>query len=265
MENLKKAVFTPMVEKISSSFQVLYPPKEALFTIIPAVFESLDEDTSSNPSSMNDEHPQAKSPDQENRQIEENPGEKKIREQIKEMLTQAKEEAEEIRKQAFQDGLAQGIAEGREKGQREVEKQFKPLSSTLEHLVQQIEKVQTVILKEQEKEIIELCLEIAKKIIKTEIQQNPRVILTTLTEALKSVGHHTITSIKLHPLDLELFQQLKSEISKSILNLDKITLEADPSLQQGGCLIQTDLGYVDAGLQFQFREIEKTLLAKVHD
>ncbi|MGA1875797.1 MAG: FliH/SctL family protein, partial [bacterium] len=146
-------------------------------------------------------------------------------------------------------------------GHKKIQTSLMPLTETFHHLIEQLEHTRSAILKEQEREVLHLCIQMAQKIIHTEIQQNQQVILANLREGLKSVGQHKIVAIKLNQADLELIHSMEEEMSPSILNLKGITLESDPSLGRGGCLIQTDLGYVDASIDDQFQEMKKNLEA----
>ncbi|MEW6379322.1 MAG: FliH/SctL family protein [bacterium] len=190
--------------------------------------------------------------------------------QREEILGAARQEAGKIREEAFQQGLSQGLAQGlaqglsqgREEGRKECRKEIRdrllPLEDTLKRLINRIEQVQQIILTKQEQEIIQLCIEMARKIIHTEISQNREIILANLREGLKFVGNHKVTGIKLNPRDLDRIHQAQEEISQSFLNLDGVSLEGDPGILPGGCLIQTDLGYVDASMETQLRALDKT-------
>ena len=178
------------------------------------------------------------------------------------IIAEARQEARKIKENAYQEGFAQGLAEGRNTGHAEGRKEawstFLPLEDTLRNLIEQIEQVQEDILNKQEQEILDLCIKMAQKIIHTEISQNPKLILANLREGLKSIGHHKVTAIRLNPRDLELIRDMRESISQSILNLEGVALEGDPGILAGGCLIQTELGYVDATMETQIQELEKT-------
>jgi flagellar assembly protein FliH len=190
---------------------------------------------------------------------------------IEEIIAEAKHTAQKIKNDAYQEGLtqglaqgmAQGLAQGRDKGQAEARKEVRdrllPLEDTLGNLIKQVEKVQGDILIEQEQDILHLCIKMAQKIIHAEINQNPELILANLREGLKSIGHHKVVAIRLNPRDLDRIQYMREQISQSILNLEGVTLEGDPGLLAGGCLIQTELGHVDASIETQLQELEKTL------
>lgn len=246
MPTLKGGSFTLLVEKKPAFFQQEHRPSKSHFHLIPFLAPA-------------DDEPEA---EEREKKGEEEEYLETLRQQGEKIIAEARQEAGKIKEDAHRQGLAEGVdagrEEGRKEGRKEVLNRFLPLEDTLKYLIEQVEQVQEAVLTKQEQEILHLCTKMAQAIIHTEIQQNPEVILANLREGLKSVGHHKVAAIKLNPADLKIIQNLREEISQSILNLERVTLEGDPGLWQGGCLIQTDLGYVDASIETQLHELEKT-------
>lgn len=243
MQNPKGFSFIHLREKISSPFKPIKTQKEAHFIPFPYTGD------------QNKSSPPLDSPSSKETLKEKEKQKKHLLDWQKKILTEAQQKAEEIKAEAYREGLTKG----KEKGKKEVLNQLAPLKESLKKMIEQIEYTQTAILKNQEKEILHLCIQMAEKIIHTEIQQNPQILLANLREGLKSFGRHKITAIKLNPRDLDFLQNCKENISQSILNLQGIDLKVDPNLLQGGCLIETDLGYVDASIENQLQELKKTI------
>jgi len=246
MQNPKGSSFIHLREKISSPFKPMKTQKEAHFIPFPYTGD------------QNKSSPPLDSPSSKETLKEKEKQKEHLLDWQTKILTEAKQKAEKIKAKAYRVGLTKGKEEGKKEGKKEVLNQLAPLKERLKKMIEQIEYTQTAILKNQEKEILHLCLQMAQKIIHTEIQQNPQILLANLREGLKSVGRHKITAIKLNPRDLDFLQNCKENISQSILNLQGIDLKGDPDLLQGGCLIETDLGYVDAGIENQLQELKKT-------
>ena len=243
MAKLKGESFTDLIEKPTAFFEQDQPPKKAYFQLTSLLEQS------------------AKDSDEETREPEKKEEEKcldTIRQQAENIIEEARQKAKKIKEDAHGQGLAEGTEAGREEGRKEALDRLAPLSDTLKYLIEQVEQVQEAVLIKQEQEILHLCTQMAQTIIHTEVRQNKEVILANLRQGLKSVGHHRVVAIKLNPRDLEIIQNLSEKISQSILNLKGVALESDPMLCPGGCLIQTDLGYVDAKIETQIQELEKT-------
>jgi flagellar assembly protein FliH len=243
--------FNLLNEKVSPAFQTMHLLKKAQFHPIPFSRESIEKEQTLSA----DRSPGQQFKDEDEKKKEEEM--KELQNRAQQIIIEAKREAEGIKDRAYQEGFIRGQKEG----QKEIQTRLMSLAETFHHLIEQLEYTQSAILKEQETEILHLCIQMAQKIIHTEIQQNPRIILANLQEGLKSAGQHKIVAIKLNQIDLDLIQGMEEDLSQSILNLKGITLEGDPSLGRGGCLIQTDLGYADASIDAQFQELKKHLEA----
>ena len=237
MQKPKEASFIHLRKKIPSPFTLIETKEEAQFTLFPHTAEQKKSENS--PDSLSDsEIGKVKTINKKDNDLE--------------------HQKEKIITSTYQEGLQTGIISGKEEGEKEALKKLSPLIESLKNAINQIDYAQKIILKNQEKEILHLCIEMAQKIIHTEIQQNPHIILANLREGLKSVGRHKIMAIRLNPLDLDLLQNSKENITQLALNLEGINLKGDPDLLQGGCLIETDLGYVDASIENQIQELKKT-------
>ena len=269
-EDVQGESFQALMEQKLPFFQALQQDgkKEASFKPAPFLkkwggFEAGSPDKATHSAStQNDKSEQRVEEEEEEKQKQKREALCRLREEI---IAAATQEAAKIKEDAYQQGLAQGLAQGREKGKREAAEQIKsrllPLETTLKNMIWQIEQVQQTILIRQEQEILNLCLEMAKKVICTEISQSRSVLLASLREGLKFVGHHKVVAIRLNPHDLDLLKEVKQEIAHDFLNLDGVSVEADPAVVAGGCLIQTDMGYVDATIDRRVRELEKIFMA----
>ncbi len=105
--------------------------------------------------------------------------------------------------------------------------------------------------------VVRLALQIAEKIVKHEIQ-NKSSILDSLRESIKKVIGANEVVIKLHPDDLAM---LNNEGHSSIIDrqFNKIKFEISDKITPGGCMIETDLGNVDARIESQLDEISRKL------
>ena len=164
------------------------------------------------------------------------------------LVSRAKEEADEIRKNAYNEGYKTGIEQA-ENDINKLQEEIKKYMNAKEEVYQYIAP-----------DILEISYDIAKKIIKEEIEANPQVIFNTIIDILKNVskGEPKI-SIKVHPDDVKFVKEKLPEKIES-LNIDsKISIIADPSLKRGDCKFYTNNGVVDATIDTQLEIIHKAL------
>jgi flagellar assembly protein FliH len=161
---------------------------------------------------------------------------------------------EEIKENAFQQGFAEGQRVGLESGAKKVD----PAINSLHQALVQLQNIRHEIHQEIEKEVVQLALAIAKKVVCHEVKTSRETIVCVAREALRRVDNPAKIKIKLNPEDLQLINDTKSELAQFLHHVDNICLEAADSIQSGGCLIETDIGDIDARIEKQFQAIEES-------
>ena len=109
-------------------------------------------------------------------------------------------------------------------------------------------------------DILEISVEIAQKIIKKELQQDPNAILDNILALLKTLSkEETKITLRVNPAQVSL---LKSEVP-SLLNeagLDaKVLVVPDETIMEGGCVVTTNNGVIDATIETQLAVISEAL------
>ena len=175
------------------------------------------------------------------------------REQQKsEMTSKYEKEKEESYKTGFNDGKEVGLSEGKSMVKPSIEELHKVAKNLSEEL--------DWVIHEAEKEIMELCYLIAKKVINHEIEKDDTIILNVLQESLDYVANETEITIKLSPNDYNFVKEYKKDITSSLTEIKNLKFESDDKISRGGCLIETNSGEVDARLETKLEELERVLL-----
>jgi flagellar biosynthesis/type III secretory pathway protein FliH len=162
-----------------------------------------------------------------------------IREEAKALLAKVGEETE----RAKQEGLALGKQEGME--------------VVMEMLVR-VKELRAKLFSDNEKEIVRLVFEIAKKIIGREFNQNDKAIMNVIRLALSdAVGDKII--VRLNPEDYEIVKKNEKELFEAVETGTTLNFKEDMDVQKGGCVVDTDIGSIDAQLDTQLHAIKKAL------
>ncbi len=164
------------------------------------------------------------------------------------LISRAREEAQSIKeaaaKEGYQDGLSQAKAD------------IDEVKNAITSFLSAKQEVFDVIAPN----VLEISLEIAKKIIKKEIQQDSSMILNNIAEILKGLSkdENKIT-LKVNPLQASI---LKTEIPE-LLNAAgleaKVLIVPDEAIQEGGCMLTTNNGVIDATIETQLSVISEAL------
>lgn len=187
-------------------------------------------------------------------------------EQVETMQKQAYDEAfEQGRREGFEQGRQQGFEQGRQDGYQAglqrgyqenldlIKQQVADWQRLLSALSQPLHDLDAQV----EDELVKLAIAIAQQLVRREIKHDPGQIVAVVREAVKvlplSSQHITVN---LHPEDAELV--------RSALALDDTTgdwkIHENPVVTQGGCIVETDVSFVDATVESRLAAVIATVL-----
>jgi flagellar assembly protein FliH len=175
----------------------------------------------------------------------------------KSSVTTAQLNAQAYRK-GFADGLEKGMIDAENAWHRMGEKKIEPLLLNLQEVLLQLNHIRKETYQEIEKEVVELALAIARQVICREITFNRDIVVCVAREALAKVEDPGRIKIKMSPSDLKFIKETRSQLSDLIQNVDNVTFEAEENIQSGGCIIETDLGEIDARIERQLQAVEES-------
>jgi type III secretion protein L len=109
---------------------------------------------------------------------------------------------------------------------------------------------------ETENALVPLALTAVKKIIGKELETKPDTIADIVAVALKTVIHHRRVTIYVNQLDLEHVEAQRTRLKSLFENLESLSVMARADIQQGGCVIETEAGIINARLEHQLQALE---------
>ena len=130
--------------------------------------------------------------------------------------------------------------------------------SSLQEALLQLKKIREVTSQHIEKEVVKLALAIAKQVICREITIDRETVVCVAREALTKVDDTCKIKIKMSPSDLQFINESKHKLTNPLSNFNNATFEAEESIQSGGCIIETDLGEIDARIEKQLQAVEES-------
>jgi type III secretion protein L len=117
-------------------------------------------------------------------------------------------------------------------------------------------------LAEHEAELVRLAVAIAKKIIGRSLEVNPGTVLQTAKEALRAVRSERRVIIKVNPSDEDALRQQAGSLKMLGTEVGELVIIGNPSIEAGGCIVESDLGIIDAQIGTQLSSIENALLRR---
>ncbi|HTY61000.1 MAG TPA: FliH/SctL family protein [Acidobacteriota bacterium] len=163
-----------------------------------------------------------------------------------------------LEKAAYERGLLQGEKNANEVAERKLEIAMKRYGDS----IGEIRKLRSSLYAQVEREVVKLALAVAKKIVHREIGVDREIVQTLVHVALCHVAEKSAVTICLHPEDYGYLMERREELAQS--EGREISLLADKSIERGGCLIQTNCGDIDARVEEEFREVERSFFEGVN-
>ena len=171
----------------------------------------------------------------------------------REIIERAHEKATMIEtdaKQAYQDEKKRGYDEGLRNGNDAIaEKMMDTISDTINYF-------ETV-----EVKIVDVVLVALRKILSDFDQVD--IVKRVVKTALQIARNQKHVTIRVHPDIKDALTKHFAEIASSAPSVNFIEVEADVRVSKDGCIIDSDMGIIDASLQKQISILEKALRASL--
>lgn len=109
---------------------------------------------------------------------------------------------------------------------------------------------------EMQRLIIPLALKAAKKIVAQELKLHPDSIVDIVKKTLKPVLQNYRIKIFVNKEDKNILESHKDSIKSILEQVETFSLEDRPDIEQGGCIIETESGIINATLDNQWKALE---------
>ena len=160
----------------------------------------------------------------------------------------------ELERDAFAKGYAQGERSGTEAAGTRADAMLRRLAQTIEELAS----TRSEMIRRTEHQVVQLALAVARQILQRELNVDRGLLVAMARVALDRLGEHAAARIRLHPDDYAVVMASPERGWTS----EQVQIVADSAVGRGGCLVQSDFGLMDVGLDAQFSELARTLLGE---
>ncbi len=116
-------------------------------------------------------------------------------------------------------------------------------------------------LSETEQDILRLSVKLAEKIIGREIKTDKATVVDIVANSLRNAKRQDKLTIRVSQKDYSTVQEKFVELSQSS-RTSYVDIVPDPRVTLGGCIIESEVGTIDARLETQLRVLEKALLGQ---
>jgi len=109
---------------------------------------------------------------------------------------------------------------------------------------------------EMNKLILPLALKAAKKIVAKELETKPETIVDIVLQALSPVLQNHQITIWVNKIDKEILETEKTRLKEKLEQVQSLSIKERDDVAQGGCIIETESGIINASIDNQWRAIE---------
>ena len=165
----------------------------------------------------------------------------KAQKEAESIIRKAEETAETQRKSGYDTGYQEGLAQTTE-------------------LLMKARLEQEQFLKSGNRDLMDLAFKIAEKIIGKQLELDPDTIISIVKQAMQTVRQTKQLTIRVHPDDAKRLKANEEELQEALGRQRILDVVEDKKVQPGGCIIESEIGTVEAQLTTQLERLKKILL-----
>jgi flagellar assembly protein FliH len=173
-------------------------------------------------------------------------------------------EAGKIHSEASEKGHSEGLLKGQKEGlektkadlEAEYSSRFSGFVDIFEKIHSEIEKNFNDLVQLNEARLLRLWKETLLAMLHREVALNPETARIVLEGILERVSDKNRILIYLSPLDVENIRSQTDKMTESLRGVKHLEFLADLRVEQGSCIVETNLGIYDARWRTQMEQIE---------
>lgn len=168
-----------------------------------------------------------------------------------------------LEEEAYHEAYQLGLQEGTEKAFLE---QSEIISEKLGHLDRILSKIQNLkvdLVNFNEAHIMRLIFYMAKRLMLDEVAANPESVLTVVQQAIANAQSEEDVVIRVSPMDFSFIETIKEKMGKEYDAIRKAKIESSDDITNGGCVIATNFGDVDAQVEKRLEQLWEAISEKV--
>ncbi len=170
------------------------------------------------------------------------------------LLAEAQEQVQAAYDRGFNDGkqVATGTMMVEIQKQREILKSF-------DGQVEQLQRKFGELMNQAEESILELALALAENIVTEKLKTDKSVVVAQARKSLAQLHGSDAVVIRLNPSDMDALELAQSTLIADPMQMPNIKLVSDHTVEEGGCIMESTLGTIDAQLRTQFAKMADKL------
>lgn len=169
-------------------------------------------------------------------------------------------QAEEIQRQAHESGLQDGFNQGHQNGFNQISNELANQIKTVDIIAKAAFRVKQEIIISAKKDILELTIAIAEKILKNTLNIAPETILSIIKAAINELKEKEDIKIAINPEIAVYLYQYSEIIKETVYGLKNLKIIEDKTIPVDGFIVESIDSRIDAGISTQINAISRAFL-----
>lgn|GEM_PF-3371790 len=174
----------------------------------------------------------------------------------KKIIQNATQKAQKEYEHAQKIGFENGFLEGKQKAENEMKAAMEELIT----LNAAMEEERKTIICKYEEELKELALDIAKKVINTELEKNDSLFISLYNNAVKQHSEQKWLKVTVSQFEAEFATSNAELLLSMVKGAQDIKFSILANAPRGTCIVETPLSITDTSVQTQLHKLEESFL-----
>jgi len=174
-------------------------------------------------------------------------------------LESKEEEYENALKKAKEEAFAEGMQAGEAKASQEMNKNLGEKLTLLEDAIKKLDteaKTFSTALEGIKNELVVAAVDIAQEVLQVELNENSAEVAKTLSdELIKELQSASKIELKVNPKD-------HVAVVEHLSTLENVKVIPDSAVSEGGVIVMSDVGNIDAQIAKRFQRVKKAALGE---
>lgn len=171
----------------------------------------------------------------------------------------ALEKLKEIQENAYAEAYSLGQEQGRKQAFETVSREISERMESLDDLLVTIKELKKEMTTFNEAHLLKLTFQMAARLAKTSLEGNNEAMVSILRDAVSLSQDEENIRVQVSPSQYEFLETLKSETGRELEFVKKIRFEQSEEVSDGGCIVETNYGEVDARIEQRIEQLWATL------
>jgi flagellar assembly protein FliH len=174
------------------------------------------------------------------------------------------EKLKDVQESAYQEAYQLGLEEGKAEALKNASAEIDSRLGQLDELLTSIRRLKTDLFQFNESHIVQLAFHMAARLAHAEVIADPDRIKDVIRQALEMAQLDEEVTVQVAPSQFLFLESLKKETGREYEFLKKVKLDASPEVTEGGCIIETNYGSIDARLEERVKKLWESIAESLY-